>query len=158
MTTQAFCLPFSALPFNASAFPHKIVQTPTIVVDIAEFDTPGYRQIFLDGRPHPGAARWNPAWLGHSIGKWDGDTLVVDTVGFNEMAAGVGVHTEKLHVVERISRPDVGHLTIDMTVEDEGAYIRPWNLKVCYQLAPEEEILEFICAENNKDVEHLVGK
>jgi hypothetical protein len=152
MTTQAFCLPFSVLPFNASSFPHKIVQTPTVMVDIAEFDTPGNRQIFLDGRPHPDPARWNPAWLGHSVGKWEGDTLVVDTVGFNEMAAGVGVHSEKLHVVERLRRPDLSHLIIDMTVEDPIAYTRPWTISARYQLAPDdEEILEFICSENNQD-------
>jgi hypothetical protein len=157
MTTQAFCLPFSALPFNASSFPHKLVQTPRLLIDIAEFDTPGYRQIFLDNRPHP-PKEWNPAWMGHSVGKWDGDSLVVDTVGFNEMAAGVGVHTEQLHVIERLSRPDLSHLVIDMTVEDPIAYTKPWKLTVRYQLAPDEEIMEFICAENNKDPLHFVDK
>jgi hypothetical protein len=152
---DVYCLPFSALPFGAGSFPHKLVQTTTLLVDMAEFDTPGYRQIFLDDRPHPPKI-WNPAWLGHSVGKWEGnDTLAIDTVGFNEMAGGVGVHTEKLHVIERLMRPDFSHLNVDMTIDDPGAYTKPWTRSVRFQLAPNEEILEFICAENNKDLLHL---
>src|SRR4029077_20079314 len=96
----------------------KVVQTPSLIVQMSEFDTPGYRQIFLDGRPHPNPKQWNPSWAGHSTGKWEGDTLVVDTVGFNELAGGVSIHTEKLHIIERIQRPDLGHLHVDTTVED----------------------------------------
>jgi hypothetical protein len=152
---DVYCLPFSALPLGAAQFPHKLVQTKTLLVDMAEFDTPGYRQIFLDARPHPPKI-WNPAWLGHSVGKWEGnDALVIDTVGFNEMAGGVGVHTEKLHTMERLTRPDLAHLNVDITIEDPGAYTKPWHRGAKFQLAPNEEILEFICAENNKDLLHL---
>jgi hypothetical protein len=151
---DVYCLPFSVLPFDAAWFPHKLVQTKGLLIDMAEFDTPGYRQIFLDNRPHPPEV-WNPSWLGHSVGRWEGDTLAIDTVGFNEMAGGVGVHTEQLHVVERLKRPDLAHMTVDMTIEDPGAYTKPWTKSVSFQLAPNEEVLEFICAENNKDPLHL---
>ena len=99
----AYCLPQSAIP-TTLPFPYKFLQTSDLIVHITEFTTPGYRQIFLDGRPHPPAEEWNPAWYGHSVGRWEGDTLVIDTVGFNEITPGFGVHTEKLHVVERFRR------------------------------------------------------
>jgi hypothetical protein len=151
---NVYCLPSSAMPFNAPWFPQKLIQTSKVLVQLTEFETPGYRQIFLDDRPHPPKV-WNPAWLGHSVGKWDGDTLVVDTVGFNEMAGGVGVHTEQLHVIERLRRPDFAHMTADITVEDAGAYTKPWHTTVDFQLTPDEEILEFVCAENNKAPGHF---
>jgi hypothetical protein len=153
-TPQTFCLPLSALQFNMP-FLHKIVQTPTLIVVLSEFDTPGYRQIFLDGRSLP--KNWNPAWAGHSVGRWENDTLVVNMNGFNEMATGVGIHTEKLHVVERIRRPDFSHLEVDYTVEDPDAYTHAFTRTVRMVLAPQEEILEFICAENNKDPLHFGG-
>jgi hypothetical protein len=77
--------------------------------------------------------------------------------GFNEMASGLGVHTEKLHVTERIRRPDLGHLEVDYTVDDPDAYTQSWTRNVRMVLAPQEEILEFICAENNKDPQHFGG-
>jgi hypothetical protein len=106
----AYCLPQSAVQITLP-FPYKLIQTPTLLIHITEFLTPGYRQIFMDGRGHP--KDWNPAWMGHSIGKWEGDTLVIETTGYNEMAAGAGVHTENLKLIERITRPDKGHLDID---------------------------------------------
>jgi hypothetical protein len=151
---NVYCLPSSAMPFNAPWFPQKLIQTSTVLLHLTEFETPGYRQIFLDDRPHP-PKTWNPAWLGHSVGKWDGDTLIVDTVGFNEMAGGVGVHTEKLHVIERLRRPDLGHMRVDITVEDPDAYTKLWSTSVDFQLTPDEEILEFVCAENNQAPLHL---
>jgi hypothetical protein len=150
----AFCLPQSALQITLP-FHFKLVQTPTLMIHITEFLTPGYRQIFMDGRGHP--KDWNPAWEGHAIGKWDGDTLVVDSTGFNEIAAGVGIHSEKLHVVERFRRPDLGHLEVDITVDDEDAYTATWKRTVRATLIPQEEILEFVCAENNKDPLHFGG-
>jgi hypothetical protein len=150
----AFCLPQAAIPFLAG-FPHKLIQTPNVIVHLTEFTTPGYRQIFLDGREHP--KDWNPAWMGHSIGKWDGDTLVVDTVGFNEVTAGFGVHSEKLHVVERIRRPDMANLLIEIAADDADAYTGVWKRTIHAALVPDEEILEFVCAENNKDPLHFGG-
>lgn len=149
-----FCLPQAATP-SMLGFPHKLVQTPAVIVHLTEFTTPGYRQIFLDGRPHP--KEWNPAWMGHSVGHWEGDTLVVDTVGFNELTAGFGVHSEKLHVVERISRPDKANLVVEITADDPEAYTGEWKRTIRAALIPEEEILEFVCAENNKDPLHFGG-
>ena len=154
-----YCLPANASSITR-AFPYKFVQTPKLIVVIHESDTPGLRQIFLDGRGHP--ADWNPTWQGHSIGHWEGETLVVDTTGFNDKAwlslSGIP-HTEKLHVIERIQRPDYGHIEIEITMEDSGAFTAPWKRTFAATLAPpEEEILEFICNENNTDPRHYRGK
>jgi hypothetical protein len=154
LNPAAFCLPQSALQI-ALPFQFKLIQNATEIVHLTEFQTPGYRQIFLDGRGHP--KDWNPSWVGHSIGTWEGDTLVVDSVGFNEQTAGVGVHTEKLHVVERFQRPDKAHLQVDITIDDPDAYEHAWTRKVRATLIPQEEILEFVCAENNKDPLHFGG-
>jgi Carboxypeptidase regulatory-like domain len=148
-----YCLPQSAIP-TSLPFPHKFVQTKDVLVHITEFTTPGYRQIFLDGRPHPPATEWNPAWMGHSVGHWEGDTLVIDTVGFNEITPGFGVHTEKLHVVERIRRPNRGLIEIEMSATDPDAWTGEWKYKYTAGLTPNEEILEFVCPENNLDVLH----
>jgi hypothetical protein len=150
----SYCLPQAATPFMAG-FPHKLIQTPDLIVHLTEFTTPGYRQIFLDGRPHP--EEWNPSWMGHSVGHWEGDTLVVDTVGFNELTAGFGVHSEKLHVVERITRPDKANLVIEIIADDVEAYTGVWKRTIRAALIPGEEILEFVCAENNKDPLHFGG-
>ena len=136
-------------------FQFKLIQTPTLMIHFTEFQTPGYRQIFLDGRGHP--QDFNPSWVGHSIGKWEGDTLVVESVSFNDMTAGVGVHSDKLRVIERFQRPDLGHLQVDITLEDEEAYLAPVKRAVRATLIPQEEILEFVCAENNKDPLHFGG-
>ena len=143
----AYCLPQAAIPFM-TGFPWKLVQAPTVLVHLTEFFTPGWRQIFMDGRSHP--ELWNPAWHGHSVGHWEGDTLVIETVGYNEFTPGFGIHTEQLRTIERIRRPDLTHLEIEITAEDPGAYTRPWTTTRRGALAPDQEILEFVCAENNK--------
>ena len=149
-----FCLPNSPIQLLIP-FHYRFVQTPALIVMLQEFDTPGYRQIYLDGRGHP--EDWNPAWYGHSIGKWEGDTMVVDTVGFNDRGwLGVAPQTEKLHVVERIRRPDFGHLEAQIVAEDSGAFTAPWKTAIHAGLLPDENILEFVC-ENNKP-QHMVGK
>ena len=125
------------------------------------------RPIYLDGRPHPdpktgkmGSRTWNPSWLGHSVGRWEGDTLVIDTVGFNDRSWFMtSPHTEQLHVIERLRRPDLGHLEIDVTAEDPGAFSAPWKRHLIATIgAKDEEIEEFICNEDNIDISHLVGK
>jgi hypothetical protein len=146
----AYCLPQGAVPFT-TPFPWKLVQTPSVIVHITEFTTPGFRQIFMDGRPHPSPDEWNPSWHGHSIGRWEGDTLVIDTVGYNEVTPGFGIHTEKLRTIERIRRPVMNRLEIELTAEDPDAYTRPWTTTIYGALAPDHEILEFVCPENNKD-------
>ena len=154
-----FCLPANASPITR-AFPYKFVQTPTLMVALHESDTPGARQIFLDGRSHPKDP--NPTWQGHSIGHWEGDTLVIDTTGYNDKSwlSLTGIpHTEQLHTVERIRRPDHGHIEVEVTMEDAGAFTGPWKRTFTATLAPpEEEIMEFICNENNHDASHYRGK
>lgn len=153
---QARCLP-SAVTRLGPLF--EMVQSAQYLVLISDDDSPGFHQIYLDGRPHPKDP--NPAWYGHNIGRWEGDTLVIDRVGFNDrvwLDQDMHPHTDKLHVIERYRRPDLGHLETEITVEDPGAMARPWTMKRTADLAPAEEIYEFICPENNRDVEHLVGK
>jgi hypothetical protein len=154
-----YCLPANADSITR-AFPYKFVQTPTLIVLIHESDTPGLRQIFLDGRSHPKDGQ--PTWQGHSIGHWEGDTLVVDTTGYNDKAwlslSGIP-HSEKLHTVERIRRLDFGHLEVEVTMEDPDTFSGPWKRTFAATLAPpQEEILEFICNENNRDANHYVNK
>ena len=148
------CLP-QGLPTPASVGPFmaKTVHSPSLLVVLFE-DAGGFRQIFVDGRPHP--ADPDPTWVGHSIGKWDGDTLLVDTIGYNDKSwIGIHPHTDMLHVVERYRRPDFGHLEIQVTFEDPGTFARPWHQNLIWNLAPSEEILEYVC-ENNK-ADHLPG-
>ena len=117
------------------------------------------RQVFLDGRSHP--IDPNPTWLGHSVGSWDGDALVIDSIGFNDRSwldFNGHPHTEMLHVVERYGRPDLGHLELEMTVEDPGALKKPWIIKRTYILDPKEDIMESVCTENEKDAQHVFSK
>ncbi len=136
----------------------KIVQTPDLIIVLHESRTI-YRQIFLDGRALPRNAQ--PTWMGYSVGKWDGDTLVVETIGQNgktwlDMRGLPG--TESLRVIERFSRPTIGHMDIDVTIDDLKAYTKPWNVKLSWSLQPDIELIESICEENNKDPAHMVGK
>ncbi len=156
---QSRCLPPGITAFG-SIYPSRIVQTPTILIMIAEQEVPHYRQIFLDGRSHPNDLE--PTWMGHSVGHWEGDMLVVDSAGFNDktwLDGGGRPHTERMHITERWTRPDLGHLEIELTIDDPGAYVKPWTIKKISDLAPKgDEVQEFICNENNKDPVHMVGK
>jgi hypothetical protein len=149
----AYCLPQHAVPI-ALGFPYKIYQSKDALVSLSEFVTPGWRQVFMDGRPHPAADEWNPAWLGHSTGKWEGDTLVIDTVGFNEITPGFAVHSEKLHVIERWRRPSRARFEVEITATDPEAWTGEYKTSFAASLIPNQEVLEFICAENNQDVNH----
>jgi hypothetical protein len=136
----------------------KVVQTPDLILFLHESRTI-YRQIFTDGRSLPRNAQ--PTWMGYSVGKWDGDTLVVDTIGQNgktwlDMRGLPG--TEALRVTERFSRPSIGHIDIDVTIDDSQAYTKPWTVKLSWSLLPDAELIESICEENNKDLPHMVGK
>jgi hypothetical protein len=136
--------------------PWKIVQLPGEVVILYEAFTQ-YRQIFMDGRPLPKDP--NPNWLGYSVGRYEGDTLVVESGGFNGKAwldqAGHPA-TEALHVTERFRRKDFGHLQIQITIDDAKAYTKPWTVTEEPTLLVDSELLEFICNENEQDVKHFV--
>jgi len=154
---EGHCLP-AGVP-RISPFPYKIVQTPTLIVYLDEGNVHSYRQFFLDGRAHSEDA--GPTWMGDSIAHWDGDTLVVDTIGFNDKTwlNGQGLpHSDALHVIERYRRPDLGHLEIEITMEDPKAFTRPYTFKRTHTLMTNWEIHEYICNEFNVDAEHLVGK
>ena len=155
----ARCQPYGITMFGMF-LPFRIMQTAPYLAMISEADTPNYRQFFTDGRPHP--KNLDPTWMGHSIGHWEGDTLVVDTVGFNGKTwIDVDGHpySEKTHIVERYRRPDLGHLEIEFTIEDPSVYVKPFTIKRTADLAPKsDEVMEYICTENNKDVAHFVGK
>jgi hypothetical protein len=140
----------------AAPHPFKIVQTPALVVLLYETSANStFRQVFLDGRPLPKDPQ--PTWLGYSIGHWDGSTLVVDTIGFNgrtwlDTAKG-HPQTESGHVTERFTRHDFGHMDIDITIDDPGAYEKPWSAKVPVKLLADTDLIETYC-ENEKDQVH----
>lgn len=155
---DAQCLPQGVPKIDFVPNPWKMIETPNSMVIIYEtFDY--WRQIFTDGREvDPNA---NPTWMGHSTGKWDGDTFVVDTRGFNGKAwiDQLGrPSTEKLHVIERFRRINYGTMTLEITIDDPGAYTRPFTVTTEVHPRPDWEPLEDICGENNKDPEHLPGK
>ena len=153
---QAHCLPSAPLRFGPL---WEFVQSRNFLVYISDDESPGFYQIYLDGRGHP--ADPNPAWYGHSIGRWDGDTLVVDRVAFDPrvwLDIEAHPHSDRLHIIERYHRPDLGHIEIQITVEDSAVLAKPWTLRLAAELAEHEEMYEFICQENNLDVKHLTAK
>jgi hypothetical protein len=156
---EANCLP-AGIPRQAP-YPWRIVQTNTHMFFLFEGNIHSYRQIFLDGRPHPKGDALNPTWYGHSVGRWEGDTMVIDTVGFNERFwfdfAG-HPHTEKLHTIERYRRPEFNRLEYEVTIDDPGAFTRPFTLYGRHPYLANTELMEYICNENNRDVDHIVGK
>jgi hypothetical protein len=153
-----FCLP-SIIPEKiAVTSPWKIVETPGVTYILYESRTI-FRQIFTDGRKLP--VDPNPSWQGYSIGHWDGDTLVVETAGTNGKAwMDTNGHpvTDALKLTERFHRRDLGHLDLEITIDDPKAYTKPWTVKQVANLQPDNELLEYICEENNRDVGHFVGK
>jgi len=154
---EGLCLPMGTP--RKDPYPWKIVQTPQLFLILYEGNVHSYRQVFLDGRPHD--PNVTETWWGDSIGKWDGDALVVDTVGLNDKAwlDLIGhPRTGKAHIIERFTRPELGRMNIEITIDDPGAYSRPWKVIESAQLAPGWEIQEYICNENNRDAAHLTGK
>ena len=153
----AHCWPSGIVWAATMATPQRAVQSPGLLVMFSEGQLP--RQIFLDGRSHPSDP--SPTWLGHSVGRWDEDTLVVDTVGLNDktwLDMSGHPHTEKLHVVERYRRPDLGHMELELTVEDSGALKKPWIIKRAYILSQNDDVMEAVCTENEKDAQHVFAK
>jgi hypothetical protein len=155
---DANCLPQGVPKIDTAPAPWKVVQTPKLVVLVYEaFNL--WRQVFMDGRDF--ASDLNPTWMGYSIGKWDGDALVVESRGFNGKAwlDQLGrPSTDALHVTERFRRKDFGHMDIQVTIDDAKAYTKPWTVTYSATLLPEGELLEFICNENNRDIPHMPGR
>lgn len=147
------CLP-AGVPMSLFVYSFKIVQAPDEIVMITESGDPA-RQIHTDGRGLPQDPQ--PAWMGYSVGKWEGDTLAVDTTGFNEEAwlDGTGhPRSESMHVRERYHRLDFGHMNIEITIDDPKYYTRPYTFRAKFHLIPDSDVLEFVCAENEKDSAH----
>ena len=136
----------------------KLVQTPDLMLFLHESRTI-YRQVFTDGRPLPKNAQ--PAWMGYSVGRWEGDTFVVETINQNGRTwldmRGLPA-SDALKVTERYRRPSIGSMLIDVTIDDPKTYTRPWTVQLSWTLQPDFELIESICEENNKDPVHMVGK
>jgi hypothetical protein len=149
------CLPDGVPHADLLPEPFKIIQTPSETLMLYEVETI-FRQIFTDGRKHP--ADPSPAWLGYSVGKWDGDTLVVDTMGFNDLswldARGHG-HSEEMRVEERFHRRDFGHMEVAVTISDPKTFTKPFTINFVEGLLPDTDVFEHICYENEKDTAHL---
>lgn len=151
------CLP-TGVP-RIAPYPWRIVQTPTHIFFLFEGNIHSYRQIFLDGRVHP--ADPDPSWYGHSVGHFEGKTLVVDTVGYNDLSwfdFKGHPHTERLHTVERYTFNGPNKLVDQVTIDDPGAYEKPFQVTFTAERAPKGfELMEYICQENNQDVSHIQG-
>jgi len=153
----AFCVP--GMPkLIVLPYPYKIYQIPGVTVILYEGFTT-FRQIFTDGRALPKDPQ--PSWLGYSVGKWDGDTFVVDTIGINDkswMDNAGRPHSDALHTTERYHRNNVGTMDVTLTIDDPKAYTRPWSVSASpSRLIVGQDLLEYVCTENNRDVEHLSG-
>ena len=150
------CLPPGPRTSLSAGSPVKIVQTPKLVIFLYEYQTL-FRQVFTDGRGLPEDA--NPTWMGYSVGRWEGETLVVTTSGFNDKTTldlGGHPHSESLRMIERFHRRDAGHIDMQVTIEDPKAYNKSWTLPVDLDLMPDGELIEYVCEDRDKP--HLVGK
>ena len=148
---EAACLPMGLMQFHTQGAPRKLIQTPDVLVILYEASM-GVRQIFTDGRALP-ADDPQPWWYGYSVGHWDGDTLVVETSGLRD-GGWLDVFGSPLsdagRVTERFRRPTYGRLEIDVTVDDPKTYTKPWTVRVNQRVMPDQELLEFVCLENQR--------
>jgi polar amino acid transport system substrate-binding protein len=151
------CLPLGPAAVTTPFADAKIIQSPSAIAILVGDMT--HRLIHLDGRPLPKDP--NPSWMGYSVGRWERDTLVVETTGFTEQVwldYDGHPHTEALRMVERYRRTSFGHLDVSVTFEDAGAFTKPWTVSVPLELRPDTEILEAVCKENEKDHAHMAAK
>jgi len=150
---SAYCLPGS-LPSAILVMNFKMIQTPQEIVMLPTGDPP--RQIHLDGRSLP--KNPEPSWMGSSVGRWEGDVLVVETTGFNERALLDGFGhplSEAMRITERYRRRDYGHMDLEITFDDPKFYTRPFGFKTTLTLVPDSDLLEYVCTENEKDIAHF---
>jgi len=152
------CLPGGVVKSHTTALMRKIVQTPALVVILREADT-SFRQIFTDGRPLPTVEQ--PTFDGYSIGKWEGDTLVVQTIGFKDgmwLDRSGSPSTDAARLTERFTRVNYGKLEIEITVDDPKAYTAPWTVKLNHSIVLDTDLLDYTCLENEKSLSHIVGR
>jgi hypothetical protein len=156
---DAHCLPIGLMQLHTHPEPRKIIQSPGLIVILYEANA-GVRQIFIDGRPLPGT-KAEPWWYGYSIGKWDGDTLVVESSGFRDdvwLDVEGSPLTESGKMTERFRRLNYGNMEIEVTVDDPKAYTKPWTVTVHHRVMLDTELIEFVCQENEKDAAHQTVK
>jgi hypothetical protein len=149
------CLPIG-VPSVTFAYAIKIVQAPHEIVILSETADPP-RQIYTDGRSLPKDPQ--PSWMGYSVGAWQGDTLIVESVGFTERSwlDAIGhPRSESMHITERYRRRDFGHIDLEVTFEDPKYYTKPFRLAARLTLIPDSDVFEYVCQENEKDVTHLL--
>jgi len=152
------CRPGGLFRLHTYPPPRKVVQQPNLVLILSERDVT-YRQIFVDGRALPSDPE--PTWNGYSVGRWDGDTLVVESNGFRDdtwIDRNGSPLTSAARVTERFRRPDFGHLQIEVTVNDPKAYARPWTVTLAQDVAVDTELLDYHCTDNEKSAGRLVGQ
>jgi hypothetical protein len=148
---EAHCLPMGIVQFHTQGAPRKFIQTPGVLVILYEASS-GLRQIFTDGRPAPNNDP-QPWWYGYSVGKWDGDTLVVETTGLRDggwLDIFGSPLSDAAKIIERFRRVSYGRLEIDITIDDSKLYTRPWTVRVNQRILPDQELIEFICLENQR--------
>jgi len=156
---DAHCLPMGLLQFHEHPQPRKIVQTKDVLLIIYEANY-GLRQIFLDGRPLPNNDP-TPWWYGYSVGHWEADTLVVETTGLRDdgwLDIWGSPLTDQAKITERFRRLNYGTLQIDVTIDDQKAYTRPFTVRFNQRLSAGDELIEFICNENEQSSKHLLGQ
>jgi hypothetical protein len=153
---EVWCLPIGNVLFNFHPFPRKMIQTPNLLVILYETHQ-GVRQIFLDGRPKPDNDP-QPWWYGYSRGWWEGDTLVVETTNYRDggwLDIGGSPLTDAARTVERFRRVNYGQLEIEITIDDPKAYTQPFSVNLTQRLMPDTELIEMVCQENNRTIQHL---
>jgi hypothetical protein len=155
---DAHCLPMGIMQMTSHPYPKKIIQTPSVVVLIYEGSGTTVREVFMDGRPLPNPADVEPWYNGYSVGRWEGDTLVVETVGFMDdgwLDVRGSPLTSSGKMTERFRRPNFGSLAIDVTIDDPKAYTKPFTATVNNRLLPDTQLIEFVCVD--KSAQHYVG-
>ena len=148
---EAHCLPMGIMQFHTQGAPRKFIQTPAVLVILYEASS-GLRQIFTDGRPAPNNDP-QPWWYGYSVGRWDGDTLVVETTGLRDggwLDIFGSPLSDAAKITERFRRVSYGRLEIDITIDDTKFYTRPWTVRVNQRVMPDQQLIEFICLENQR--------
>ena len=139
------------MQFHTQGAPRKLIQTPDVLVILYEASM-GIRQIFTDGRQLP-TDDPQPWWYGYSVGHWEGDTLVVETSGLRDdgwLDVFGTPRTDAAKITERFRRPSYGRMEIDVTIDDPRAYTKPWTVRVNQRIMPDQELLEFVCLENQR--------
>jgi hypothetical protein len=157
---DAYCLPMGLMQFHIHPQPRRMIQTPDEIVVLYEGNA-GIREIFTDGRALPKNGDVQPWWYGYSVGHWERDTLVVETTGFRDggwLDIWGSPLTDQAKLTERFQRLSYGTLRIDVTIDDPKAYTAPFTVRLNQKIVPGGELIEFICAENERSTAHMIGK